>query len=174
MGKPERRIAPAPRGGSHPEARMQLDIRGRSVHVSPEFSSHRGATALCAAALRAARGDLGSLWLPSRSDRRKLAIKSWVQLHHLELMKSCGRSIARSIAKSQGNGDLARHRTVAARRLRGARVRVLEDGWRAAGRAEATWDGKRGDGTQAGPGVYFCVMTSGRRFIGRSRLALLQ
>jgi len=35
----------------------------------------------------------------SQPDRRKLEIKSWVQLHHLELMKSCGRSVARSIAK---------------------------------------------------------------------------
>jgi len=49
-------------------------------------------------------------------DRRKLEIKSWVQLHHLELMKSCGRSVARSIAKSQGDGDLARHGTAGSHR----------------------------------------------------------
>ena len=43
----------------------------------------------------------------SQPDRRKLEIKSWVQLHHLELMKSCGRSVARSIAK--GTSHVTEH-----------------------------------------------------------------
>lgn len=38
-------------------------------------------------------------------DWHKLEIKSRAQLHNLELMKSCGRSVARSITKS-----LASHR----------------------------------------------------------------
>ena len=37
-------------------------------------------------------------------DRRKLEINSWVQLHHLELMKSYGRSVARSIGRSKPTG----------------------------------------------------------------------
>ena len=97
---------------------MQLDIRGRHVHVTPEFCRHtEGPPRFVLRRLgpREAAWDLNGRRLDP--DRRKLAIKSWVQLHHLELTKSCGRSIARSIAKSQGDGDLARHRT-----LRGPRA----------------------------------------------------
>lgn len=47
--------------------------------------------------------------------RRKLTMKSWVQLHHLELMKSYGRSIARSVAKAEAH---ARARALALSRGR--------------------------------------------------------
>ena len=39
------------------------------------------------------------------SARRELEIRLWVQLHHLELMKSHGRSVARSIGRSQADGE---------------------------------------------------------------------
>ncbi len=76
---------------------MQLHIHGRRFHVTPTHIEGQ---------LRFVRSRFGSrevawdLYGPRVDpDRRKLEIKSWVQLHHLELMKSCGRSVARSIAK---------------------------------------------------------------------------
>lgn len=91
---------------------MQLEIRGRRVHVTPmlsrEIEGELDFVLSCFGPREATWDPYGPRLEP---DRRKLEIKSWVQLHHLELMKSCGRSVARSIAKSQGDGDLARYRT---------------------------------------------------------------
>lgn len=84
---------------------MQLDIRGRRVHVT---------SILCRDIERRRRlvpshfgpGEAAwDLYGPRLDpDRRKLDIKSWVELHHLELMKSHGRSVARSIARSKATG----------------------------------------------------------------------
>jgi hypothetical protein len=81
---------------------MQLDSNGHHVRVTPMLSRHierRRRPALSRFGPREATWDpYGPRLEP---DRRELEIKSWVRLHHLELMKSCGRSVARSIAKSK-------------------------------------------------------------------------
>ena len=84
---------------------MQLDIRGRRVHVTPMLCRHiegRRRPALSRFGPREAAWDpYGPRLEP---DRRGLEIKSWVRLHHLELMKSYGRSVARSIGRSKATG----------------------------------------------------------------------
>ena len=77
---------------------MQLHIRERRVHVTPMLGCHIERR-LHAVRPREAVWDLHGPRL--EPDRRKREIKSWVRLHHLELMKSYGRSVARSIAKSK-------------------------------------------------------------------------
>ena len=82
---------------------MQLDIRGRRVHVTHMLCLPlRGTTSLRAVAPREAGGDFYGPRLDP--DWRKLEIKSCGQLHHLELMKSYGRSVARSIARCKATG----------------------------------------------------------------------
>jgi hypothetical protein len=88
---------------------MQFDICGRRVYVTSMLCRH---TERRLHFVLSRSGPREAAWDGARLDPdwRKLEIKSRVQLHHLELMKSCGRSVARSIAKSQGDGGLARHR----------------------------------------------------------------
>jgi len=84
---------------------MQLDIRGRRLHVTHMLCRHivgRRDLALSRFGPQETAWDLYGPRL--EPDRRKLEIKSWVQLHHLDLMKSCGRSVARSIARSKATG----------------------------------------------------------------------
>jgi flagellar hook assembly protein FlgD len=45
--------------------------------------------------------------------------------------------------------------------VRGARVRTLVKGERAAGRYTALWDGRNEQGAPVGSGVYFCRMSVG-------------
>ena len=84
---------------------MQLDIRERRVHVTPMLGRHierRLHAVRSRSRPREAASDLYGPWL--EPDRRRREITSWVRLHHLELMKSYGRSVARSIAKSKAAG----------------------------------------------------------------------
>lgn len=84
---------------------MQHDIRRRRVHVTPEFCRYiEGRLHIVPSRFgpREAGWDLSRLQLDP--DRRRFEIKSWVHLHHVELMKSHGRSVARSIAKSKATG----------------------------------------------------------------------
>ena len=84
---------------------MQLDIRGHRVHVTPMLCRHiEGRPRFVVSRFgprEATRDPYGPRLDP---DWRKLEIKSWVQLHHLELMKSYGRSVARSIGRSKATG----------------------------------------------------------------------
>jgi hypothetical protein len=84
---------------------MQLDSRGHRVHVILMLCRHiegRRRPALSRFGPREAAWDPYGPGL--EPDRRELEIKSWVRLHHLELMTSYGRSVARSIAKSRAPG----------------------------------------------------------------------
>jgi hypothetical protein len=91
---------------------MQFDICGRPVYVTSMLCRYIEGRLHFVLSRSGPREAAWDLYGPRHDpDWRKREIKSWVQLHHLELMKSCGRSVARSIAKSQGDGDLARHRT---------------------------------------------------------------
>jgi flagellar hook assembly protein FlgD len=58
--------------------------------------------------------------------------------------------------------------------VRGALVRVLKEGWTAAGRGEVVWDGRRADGTPARSGLYLCRMTVGTKLVGLRRLTVLR
>ena len=84
---------------------MQLDIRGHRVHVTPMLCRHivgRRRSALSRFGPREVAWDpYGPRLEP---DRRELEIKSWVRLHHLELMKSHDSSGARSIGRSNATG----------------------------------------------------------------------
>jgi hypothetical protein len=57
--------------------------------------------------------------------------------------------------------------------VRGARVRTLVAGPRAAGRYVAEWDGRDEAGAPAGSGIYFCRMTTGS-FSGVRKMVLLK
>ena len=84
---------------------MQLDIRGRRVHVTHMLCRPFEVRLHFVLSRLVPREAGGNLYGPRLDpDWRKLEIKSWVQLHHLELMKSCGRSVARSIARSKATG----------------------------------------------------------------------
>jgi len=80
---------------------MQLNSRGHRAHATPVLCHH-----IEARPSRFGPREAGwDLYGPRvESDRRKGEVKSWVRLHHLELMKSYGRSVARSIAKSKATG----------------------------------------------------------------------
>jgi len=80
---------------------MQLDSRGHRVHMTPMLCRHIEGRPSRFAPREAAWDLYGPRLDP---DWRKLEIKSWVQLHHLELMKSHGRSVARSIGRSKATG----------------------------------------------------------------------
>jgi hypothetical protein len=83
---------------------MQPDIRGRRVQVTPMLRRHIEGRLPFVLSRSGPREAAWGLYGPRLDpDWRKLEIKSWVQLHHLELMKSCGRSVARSIGKSLGS-----------------------------------------------------------------------
>ena len=84
---------------------MQFDIRGSYAHVDAMPSRQiEGRLHLDLSCLgpREAAWDLDGPRIDP--DRHTLEIKSWVQLHHLKLMTACGRSLARSIAKSKATG----------------------------------------------------------------------
>jgi hypothetical protein len=57
--------------------------------------------------------------------------------------------------------------------VRGARVRTLVNGERAAGRYTVEWDGRNDRGAPVGSGVYFYRMTAGR-FADTRRMVLLK
>ena len=81
---------------------MQLDIRGHRVHVTPMLCRHivgRRRPSL------SRFGPREAAWDPyGKPYRRQLEIKSWVRLHHLELMKSYGRSVAHNNGRSKATG----------------------------------------------------------------------
>ena len=84
---------------------MQVHIGGRCLHVTGVLCRQiKGRLRFVRSRFepRESASDLSGPRL--HPDRRQLEIKSWVQLHHLELMKSCGRSVARSITKSEATG----------------------------------------------------------------------
>ena len=84
---------------------MQFDIRGRRVHVTPMLCYPFEGRLHFVLSRPVPRGTGGDLYGPKLDpDWRKLEIKSCGQLHHLELMKSCGRSVARSITRSMMTG----------------------------------------------------------------------
>jgi flagellar hook assembly protein FlgD len=57
--------------------------------------------------------------------------------------------------------------------VRGARVRTLVAGPRAAGRYVAEWDGRDEAGAPAGSGIYFCRMTT-TGFASTRKMVLLK
>lgn len=63
--------------------------------------------------------------------------------------------------------------TLAVYDVRGARVRALVEGVRAAGAYEAVWDGRDDGGRVVASGVYFCVMQAGG-FRATQRMVLLK
>lgn len=84
---------------------MQLHIGGRRVHVTPMLHGHIERRLHIVPSRFGPREAAWDLYGPRLDpDWRKLEIKSRVQLHDLELMKTCGRSVARSIAKSKATG----------------------------------------------------------------------
>jgi hypothetical protein len=58
--------------------------------------------------------------------------------------------------------------------VRGRLVRVLRDGWADPGTQSVAWDGRTATGMRAEPGIYFCLMTSGPKTLGRSRLVVVR
>ncbi|HEY3215852.1 MAG TPA: hypothetical protein VGK93_05115 [Candidatus Eisenbacteria bacterium] len=89
---------------------MQLEIRARRVHVAPRLGRYIEGRLYFVRSRFGPRETGSGLYGPRlEADRRKLEIKSWVRLHHLELMKSCGRSVARSIGRSKATGPHALH-----------------------------------------------------------------
>jgi hypothetical protein len=84
---------------------MQLEIRARRVHMTPRLGRHiEGRPYFVRSRFGPREAGSGPYGPRLEPDRRKLKIKSWVQLHHLELMKSYGRSVARSIGRSKATG----------------------------------------------------------------------
>ncbi len=58
--------------------------------------------------------------------------------------------------------------------VNGQLVRTLADEMRAAGRHQAVWDGRNGDGKLLGSGVYFYRLKIGERFVETRRMLLLK
>ena len=84
---------------------MQLDIRGRRVHMTRLLFRHIERQLDSVLSHFGPREVAWELYGPRLDpDWRKLEIKSCGQLHHLELMKSYGRSVARSIARCKATG----------------------------------------------------------------------
>jgi hypothetical protein len=80
---------------------MQLHIGWRRLHVTRMLCRHIEGRLRFVPSRFGPREATSDFYGPRLDpDRRQLEIKSWVQLHHLELMKSYGRSVARSITKS--------------------------------------------------------------------------
>ena len=93
---------------------MQLDIRGRRVHMTPMLCRHIERQLHSVLSRFGPREAAWEFYGPRLDpDWRKLEIKSRARLHYLELMKSYGRSVARSMARSRATGTP--HATVHAR-----------------------------------------------------------
>ena len=91
---------------------MQLDIRGRRVHMTRLLFRHIERQLDSALSHFGPHEVAWELYGPQLDpDWRKLEIKSRARLHDLELMKPYGRSVARSIARSRGDGGPARYPT---------------------------------------------------------------
>ena len=81
---------------------MQLHIGGCRLHVTRMLGRHIEGRLRFVPSRFVPRESASDLYGPRVDpDWRQLEIKSWVQLHDLELMKSYGRSVGRSITKSE-------------------------------------------------------------------------